>query len=75
MTKVDLSSLFDGSINISLTKDEGEFSLEWDDGVAGEWSETYFDLGIALARAAVLAECANLEWKADDQTDAREKLG
>jgi hypothetical protein len=33
------------------------FVLWWTDHVAGEWTETHSDLGIALARLAVLHHC------------------
>lgn len=33
------------------------FVLWWTDRIAGEWTETHSDLGIALARLAVLHHC------------------
>lgn len=36
--------------------------LQWNDGVANEWKETYNTLSGALVRAATLAACGEAGW-------------
>jgi hypothetical protein len=57
-----LSPVFDGTINISVLKDDDTFTLTWNDGVINEWAENYPTLSVALARAAVLAKCGETQW-------------
>lgn len=45
-----------------ITRTGETFTLEWDDGVANAWTESYGSLSSALARAALLASCAEADW-------------
>lgn len=40
-----------------LADPTGGYRLEWNDGVANGWTETYPTLSLALARAAALVAC------------------
>lgn len=48
------------------------WTLQWNDFVINEWEEHHHTLSAALARVALLAACAEADWKpgfADDTKD------
>lgn len=49
--------------------DDNGFWLNWNDGVANDWSEFYETLPLALARLAVLEHSANAEKGFADSAD------
>lgn len=51
-----------GDIVATITNSGETWTLAWDDGIANAWSESYGSLSSALARAALLASCAESDW-------------
>ena len=56
LIKIDLR----GKALATITQVEGGYELTCFDYVINEWTETYQDLSVALARLAVLSDCVVL---------------
>ena len=55
---------------IDKNDEDAHYTLVWTDFVANAWTETYEDLGAAIARIALLAEAGAQDWAPSFSMDA-----
>lgn len=77
MTRTVLMHYHNDEFESEVIAVDGGFELRWSDYVANEWSETYDDLPVAVARLALLIDVVKNDdlFRDESETFARNARG